>query len=168
MSRRTAEFEKLAAPLVSSSPFVGRTLRTRLASSTLGDPTDPASNSGLYVIDLMVCHVVVALSVVLNSAFGFLARMRRSTSQTCAALTAIMIEKERKAENSLSSIFSQICVYVCWTVNCLPSSSSAYSTSILTSTQTPGVVLVCFPPWPWVGVCVIVIPNLIRRLRPIS
>jgi len=62
--------------------LVGRTLLTRLASSTLAAPTDPSSSNGLYVMDLNVCQVVVGLSVVLKTAPGLRALMSRSTSHT--------------------------------------------------------------------------------------
>ena len=59
-------------------------LLTRLASWTLALPTAPWPRVGLYVMDLRVCQVTsVGLSVVVNTAPGFLALISLSTSHTC-------------------------------------------------------------------------------------
>lgn len=60
--------------------WVDLKLLTRLASWTEADPTEPFSSNGLYVIDLSVFQVVLGLSVVVHTASGFLALIRRSTS----------------------------------------------------------------------------------------
>ena len=62
-------------------------LLTRLASCTLALPTAPWCRVGLYVMDLNVCQVTSALSVVVNTAPGFRARISLSTSQTWALTT---------------------------------------------------------------------------------
>jgi len=80
---RISQMDTLFCPLELSESFVGFTLLTKLASSTLPVPLAPASRSGLYVMDRKVCQVVLGRTVVVKEAPGFLALIRRSTSQTC-------------------------------------------------------------------------------------
>ena len=73
-----------------------RYLLTRLTSCTLALPTAPWCRVGLYVMDLNVCQVTSALSVVVNTAPGFRALINLSTSQACwgSAVTTTRKEKE--------------------------------------------------------------------------
>lgn len=74
--------------------WVDLKLLTRLASWTDPDPTEPFSSSGLNVMDLSVFQVVLGLKVVVQTASGFLALMRRSTSHTCGlALPSTFVDK---------------------------------------------------------------------------